>query len=414
MRIFFGALVLLSLVLAPPRQSRGAEPEKKASQADPEAEFRSGLRALSRGELDEAEASFRRVLELDPKSFEAHNNLAVVLAEQGKDEQALEELRAALELRPGYLRGRKNLAQLYLRLASRAYREAAELAPPEEKKKLLEMAERVARGEAIAEEEGPAEPSRAEPVPPPEVQGVPAAVPQYLLFLGRPGQSALEIRTEFASLYRQRGEEVELVGSYPVRVGANFPARRSLYLPSKENAEGFRLEPVEGSAVPLVLVDRPEPGPGEVSFEPAHLATVRSSLGGPLSPVLALPTEPLPDPEQTRREILAAFERWHDSWARKDLEGYVSSYVPTYSGTTGSPSAWRHQRKRIFAQSGKIRVEHSPPVVVQLEDRVLTLTEQEYRSDLIHSRGIKLLAWVRTPSGWKITEERMLAESPVR
>jgi len=62
------------------------------------------------GRLDEAEASYRKVLDLDQGHAKAHNNLGCVLALQGRHEESLVCFRQALRLDPGLAEANQNLA----------------------------------------------------------------------------------------------------------------------------------------------------------------------------------------------------------------------------------------------------------------------------------------------------------------
>ena len=50
--------------------------------------------------MDEAIACYRRALEVKPDHVEAHNNLGIVLKDQGKLDEAIACFRRALELKP--------------------------------------------------------------------------------------------------------------------------------------------------------------------------------------------------------------------------------------------------------------------------------------------------------------------------
>jgi superkiller protein 3 len=62
----------------------------------------------------EAEALFRRVLQLDPKSLTAHRNLAEALIAQNKPDAAIEEWKEVVRLAPKDYPARVQLAHLYL------------------------------------------------------------------------------------------------------------------------------------------------------------------------------------------------------------------------------------------------------------------------------------------------------------
>jgi tetratricopeptide (TPR) repeat protein len=68
-----------------------------------------GLEALNRGDLSAAAKAFYRLVEAQPRCAEARNNLAVVFVEQGRIDEAAEQLRQALEANPNYRRARVNL-----------------------------------------------------------------------------------------------------------------------------------------------------------------------------------------------------------------------------------------------------------------------------------------------------------------
>jgi tetratricopeptide (TPR) repeat protein len=68
---------------------------------DARALFDAGFVADTQNRLDAAESLYRRAIAADPKSFEAHVSLGLLLARQGKLEQARPELAEATMLDPG-------------------------------------------------------------------------------------------------------------------------------------------------------------------------------------------------------------------------------------------------------------------------------------------------------------------------
>ena len=65
-----------------------------------EAHFYLGTTLFQRGALEDAEAAFRRSLELRPTLVEAFNNLGVIAQRRRRPELAVEYYRRALALRP--------------------------------------------------------------------------------------------------------------------------------------------------------------------------------------------------------------------------------------------------------------------------------------------------------------------------
>jgi tetratricopeptide (TPR) repeat protein len=69
--------------------------------ADPRAMFDAAYVADAQNRLDDAAALYRRAIDANPKSFEAVLSLGLLLARQGKPDQARPELAAATQLDPG-------------------------------------------------------------------------------------------------------------------------------------------------------------------------------------------------------------------------------------------------------------------------------------------------------------------------
>lgn len=69
--------------------------------SDARALFDAGFVADAQNRLDDAESLYRRAIAADPKSFEAHVSLGLLLARDGKLEQARPELAEATGLDPG-------------------------------------------------------------------------------------------------------------------------------------------------------------------------------------------------------------------------------------------------------------------------------------------------------------------------
>jgi Tfp pilus assembly protein PilF len=65
------------------------------------------------GRADEALATLRRAIELQPADAEAHNNVGIVLLQTGRPQDAIPSLRRAIELKPEYSEAHYNLANAY-------------------------------------------------------------------------------------------------------------------------------------------------------------------------------------------------------------------------------------------------------------------------------------------------------------
>ena len=93
--------------------AHGAATDARA--ADPAKLFQRGQDALTRGQLDEAERSFRGVLRADPQSGAAYANLGVVYMRRKQWAKALESLQKAQELLPQVAGVRLNVGLAYYR-----------------------------------------------------------------------------------------------------------------------------------------------------------------------------------------------------------------------------------------------------------------------------------------------------------
>ncbi|MCC6135935.1 MAG: tetratricopeptide repeat protein [Candidatus Contendobacter sp.] len=92
------------------------------------------IQAQQRGQLSEAEALYRQVLQRDPQQVEALHFLGVLAAQRSQHEAAAELIRRALELNPQYADAWNNLGNVLTALkqpeeAADAYRRTIELAP---------------------------------------------------------------------------------------------------------------------------------------------------------------------------------------------------------------------------------------------------------------------------------------------
>ena len=71
--------------------------------------FYRGAAQYDEGQLDEAIASFRKAIELQPDYAGAHNNLGAALHDKGQLDEAIISYRKAIELQPDYAEAHNNL-----------------------------------------------------------------------------------------------------------------------------------------------------------------------------------------------------------------------------------------------------------------------------------------------------------------
>jgi protein O-mannosyl-transferase len=93
-----------------------------------------GLVLLNQGQIDKALVHCRRAVELNPEYADGHNNLGLVLATMGQLDEAILHYRRALELKPDHMKAENNLAVALIQQgrideAVAAFRRALKLKP---------------------------------------------------------------------------------------------------------------------------------------------------------------------------------------------------------------------------------------------------------------------------------------------
>ena len=108
-----------------PAQARQTPEASSATRQQFEQWVAQGSSALQQGDNRAAEDAFRRALALDPNSVELLNNLAISLARQGRDEEAIALYKQALKLKKDDPITGRNLGVAYFR--AHRYRDALPL-----------------------------------------------------------------------------------------------------------------------------------------------------------------------------------------------------------------------------------------------------------------------------------------------
>ena len=89
--------------------------------------FLKGVLLAEQGRRDEAIKTFTDVTEKFPNLPEPYNNLAVLYADQGQFDKARKALETAIKTHPSYATAHENLGDIYARMASEAYDKALQL-----------------------------------------------------------------------------------------------------------------------------------------------------------------------------------------------------------------------------------------------------------------------------------------------
>lgn len=89
--------------------------------------FMKGVLLAEQGRRDEAIRVFTDVTEKFPNLPEPYNNLAVLYADQGQFDKARKALETAIKTHPSYATAHENLGDIYARMASEAYGKALQI-----------------------------------------------------------------------------------------------------------------------------------------------------------------------------------------------------------------------------------------------------------------------------------------------
>lgn len=115
---------------------------------DPQARFLKGVILADQNRQDEAIDTFVRLTQEYPERAEPYNNLAVLYAARGALDRAREALESAVRANPKYATALENLGDVHARLAADAYERAAQLDGRSALRAKLKLARSLAAGTA--------------------------------------------------------------------------------------------------------------------------------------------------------------------------------------------------------------------------------------------------------------------------
>jgi tetratricopeptide (TPR) repeat protein len=108
-------------------------------------------------------------------------------------------------------------------------------------------------------------------------------------------------------------------------------------------------------------------------------------------------------------ELLKTVQAWANSWAQKDVSGYLAHYAKDFKTPKGEArSDWEKARKLRISAPKKIEIGiESPKVSISGDSSASVSFRQVYRSDVIKTSGTKTLVMVKPNGKWLIREERV-------
>ncbi len=362
----------------------------KEKPADRDTLFLTAYATQMAGQTDRATALYRQLINLYPELPEPRNNLAIILMEQEKYQEAARLLVEALNTHPSYATSYRNLNEIYKGIASQAYQRAVN-----EQQDTASLNGTI-QLDTIAQIE-------------------PSSSTTQLAALNTDNASSTDV-----SAIEESNIEETIAGSPAVDNTAVIETAKT----EEPVAEVAAVEPIEPQEIQVeetattIEVAAATPAVAQeastVETEPVDsVPTAATAQNVETVAVLTPPVESIEIPEKPRSidEILE--ERiidWASAWSNKAFDNYIGFYTSDHSPRFESHSAWvEHRRERIM-RPGDINVEVSNiQIRARSENRAVIDFEQRYESSNYRDKVVKRIVMGRFDKEWKITAERVLS-----
>lgn len=295
----------------------------------------------------EAVQVFLKLSQDYPGLPEPYNNLAVLYAAQGRDEDARDALEHALRTDPAYAAAYRNLNEIYTRLSARAYEHTLQSS------------------------------KGGKPVPAliKELCDNYGSMANHSIGRGQSGGGAI-------GLIR------EIPGN---RTGAGAP-------PNKIDIDEMAVSGLsEGPSLPPAFTNPA----AKVEPVPAGNASQKEQ-----APVMGEDQLAVPDEDKV---IISTVQKWAVAWSAKNVGSYLAFYAKDFRVPHGqSRTEWERLRSERLNKPKVIRVTLSGLKVVKGDaNHAIVSFRQGYRSDNLQTSGIKTLLMSKNGGKWLIQEERV-------
>nr|VFJ62769.1 MAG: Tetratricopeptide repeat-containing protein [Candidatus Kentron sp. FW] len=132
-----------------------------------------------------------------------------------------------------------------------------------------------------------------------------------------------------------------------------------------------------------------------------------STMFSSIQPSQSPPTPLATSASDIEAEVFAILEEWATAWSRKDVNGYLAFYAPTFIPSDGvSFSSWKKQRRRRVLAPKSISIEILEPYVAILgNDRVRVDFTQKYRSNTYRDTVRKVIEMTNIDGDWRFVRE---------
>lgn len=289
--------------------------------------FLKGLILAEQGKNTEAIQVFTRLTEEYPELPEPYNNLAVLYASQGQYDKARHALEMAINTHPSYATAHENLGDIYAKMASQAYDKALQL----DKSNVT-------------------------------AQTKLALVKELFSTNGKVNRAPTKIET-------------------PKAAPATVPAKT---------------EPPK--AAPTTA---PTPAPTPAAI-PAKTETPKPAHE-------AKPDSAEPSKADTQAAVLKTLNGWAKAWSNKNVGAYLGYYAKEFKTPGGeNRAAWEKNRKERISKPKSIQVSIESPRVSLIDAGRASVTfRQAYKSDALSTSTHKTVVLVKAGDKWLIQQERI-------
>jgi Flp pilus assembly protein TadD/ketosteroid isomerase-like protein len=373
--------------------------------ADPQMRFMKGVLLAEQGKSEEAIAIFSKLTEDYKDLPEPYNNLAVLYAAKGDYDKARVTLEKAIRTSPSYMTAYENLGDIYGKMASQAYDKALALgannAPAQSKLTLLRTFSSSTGAKSAAPETS--------------VAAVAASVP------ARPAvastQPPLISKIPPASAQPNAPQRIPALSVSPPPVAAPKVAAAPVAVPTPVPVAAKPMPvpapaPVKIAAAPAPI-PAPVPAPVKVVPAPAPVAAAAAkpapvvvAKAEPVKPVKVEPPKPAKPDTSERDEVMAQVNGWAKAWTAQNVDSYLGYYSQQFEPPKGlSRKAWADERRARIEGKGRIRVEVGSPEVVVNGNTAKVTFRQTYESDRLTARSRKTLVLIRNGGKWQIKQE---------
>ncbi|MBW1763979.1 MAG: L,D-transpeptidase [Deltaproteobacteria bacterium] len=109
--------------------------------------------------------------------------------------------------------------------------------------------------------------------------------------------------------------------------------------------------------------------------------------------------------EQQARALEDLIEGWRSSWEDKEIENYISYYHSRFTNGIGDLKAYKSYKASLAKRYNRISVGLCNLKLLSSKDMALAKFDQNYRTSVFESKGVKTLYFQEEDSQWKIIGE---------